>query len=155
MKVFRLTCCRLARVFLVSALMSSTLVTSAVGEALVLHQHGARHAHLHVLGYGDLLSNAAESSRFGHCSRPEPALRSASQRVRPLAIVTTGSVFVSTPRSTGIDEAGLVSPHHGPPVSMAASQGPQAVDSLVLLYPARAIRGASADILLRNHTLLL
>jgi hypothetical protein len=155
MKMFRLVCCRLGRVLLVSALMSSTLVKSAVGEALVLHQHGVRRAHLHVLGYGDLLSTAAWSSRFGHSPCPKLALQTASQRVRILAIVTTGSIFLSAPRGAGIDETGVVSFQNCPPFSIAGPQEPPGVDSSAFLCSACSGRTASAVILLRNHTLLI
>lgn len=155
MKMFRLACCRPGRVLLVSALMSSTLITSAVGEAFVLHRHGVRRAHLHMLGYGDLLTTAASSSRFGHSQCPKLALQSASQGVQTLAIVTTGSVFVSTPSSTGIDETGLVSPQNCPLFAIAGPQDPPAVNSPASLCPAQFRRTSTAVILLRNHTLLL
>jgi len=155
MKMYRIASCRLGRVLLVSALMSSTLVTSAVGEALVLHQHGDRHAHLHVLGCGDFLSTAASSSRFGHSPCPKLALQSAFQAVRILAIVKTGSVFVSMPRTTGIDEAGIVSPQNCPLVSIAEPQVPPAVDPPAFLCLTRVDRTATAVILLLNHALLL
>jgi len=156
MKVFRLSCCRLGRLLLVSALMSSTLVKSAVGEALVLHQHGDHYAHLHVVGYGDLLANAASSSKFGHCSCHGSSLRSASQRVRILAIVATGSVFVLTPRGTGIVAAALVSSENCPLVAIALPQEVPALDIPTLLGPVTLGRTASTNfILLRKHTLLL
>ncbi len=155
MKSFRFTCFKLGRVLLISALMSSSLVTSAVGEALVLHRHGVGRAHLHVLGSGDLLSEAAVSSKFGHCLRSVSALRSASQRVRTLAIVATGSVFVSTPRDAGVDEAGQPSHRNLPPFSVAEPQHAATVDLSTFRFPVRMGRTASAIILLRNHTLLL
>jgi len=155
MKVVRHACHRLGRILLVSAMMSSTLAKSAVGEALVLHEHGVLRAHLHVLGFGDLFSNVAKSSWFGHCPSPKPALQSASPRVRILAIVTTGSVFVSTPRSAGNDAAGADSLSSCPLVSIAGSQGAPTLDSPAFLCPARLGRTACTVILLRNHTLLL
>jgi hypothetical protein len=155
MKMFRLASCRLGRVLLVSALMSSTLVTSAVGEAMVLHQHGARRAHLHVLGRGDLLSTAASSSRFGHSPCSKLALQSASQGVRIFAIVRTGSVFVLTPRSTSIDAASLFSPHNCPPVSIAGPQEAPTIDSPVLLCCASSGRIPFVVILLQSHNLLI
>jgi hypothetical protein len=155
MKMYRIASCRLGRALLVSALMSSTLVKSAVGEAFVLHQHGASRAHLHIMGYGDLLSTAASSSRFGHSACPKLALSSASQGVLTLAIVTTGSVFVSTPRGAGIDETGLVSPQSFPLFTIAEPQDPPVDNSPAFLCPAQFCRTASAVILLQNHTLLL
>jgi len=154
MKVFRLACCRLGRILLVSALMLSVLVSSAVGETVVLHQHGARRAHLHVLGSGDLLSAAAWSSRFGHIPNPRFALQSAPQRVRILAIVKIGSVFLSTPPGAGMDETGLISSQNCPPFSIAGLQDLPAVDTSTYLCPAVG-RTASAVLLQRNHALLI
>ncbi len=155
MKFFHATCCRLGRLLLVLALLSTALISGAVGDAIVLHQHGVRRAHLHVLAYGDLRSNAAWSSRFGHGSRPDLALQSCSQGVRILAIVTIGSVFVATPRGAGIDEAGPVSPLNCPLVAIAEPQEPSSVNFSSILCAACVGRTASAVILLRNHTLLL
>lgn len=155
MKAVRLACCRLGRVWLVSALMLP-VVRSMAGEALVLHEHGARRAHLHVLGSGDLLSAAAWSSRFGHCPDPTPTLQSVSQGVRVLAIVATGSAFVSTSRSTSIGVAGLASNHSCPLVWITPPQQISAIESPAFHHPvARVGRSATAVILLRNHTLLV
>lgn len=112
-------------------------------------------AHLHVLGYGDLLSNAAESSSYGHGSRPEPAFQSTFQRVRVIAVITTGAVFVSTVRDTGVDETDTRSPHNNAPVSIAEPQAWPPCCFPALLCPVRLGRTASAVLLLRNHTLLL
>ena len=155
MKVFRSTSRRFDRALLVSALLLSTPVKGAMGVALVLHQHGIRRAHLHVLGYGDLVSAAASSTRFGHSPCPKPSLQSASMGVRILAVVTTGSVFVSTARGAGIDEAGLEFCQNCPLISIAEPQAPPGADSLAYLFSACSGRTASAVILLRNHTLLI
>ena len=155
MKVFRTTYCRPGRALLVSALMFTTLVKSTVGAAMVLHQHGVSRAHLHVLGYADILSKAPFSSRFGHSSRCDSAFQSASQRVRIFTIVTTGSVFVSAPRSTSMDTTGPISPHNYPPESIASSQEEQAVDFSGILRLFQFGRDTAAELLLRNHTLLI
>ena len=155
MKVFRLTCCRLGRLLLVLALFSTALVRNAVGDALILHQHGLRRAHLHILGYGDLRSNAAWSSQFGHRSRSEPALPSASQGVRILAIIATGSVFISSARGAGSEGIALVPSQNPLVLSIAEPQRLPGVDSLSIFCTACFGRTASAVILRRNHTLLI
>lgn len=155
MNILRSICCRSSRVLLISALMSTTLVKSTVGEALVLHQHGASRAHLHVLGYGDVLSNAACSSKFGHSSRPDPAFQSVSKRVRIYTIVTTGSVFVSMSRSTSKDAAGLNSIHNFPPVSIAQVQETTTVNVPSYICSIQVGRSTAADVLLLNHALLI
>ncbi len=154
MKVFRSPCSRLGRVLLVSALMPSVLVKSAVGDVLVLHQHGLRRAHLHVLGSGDFLS-AAASSRFGHSPLTQPLLQSASQNVRVLAVVAIGSVFVFGPHGSGIAEVGLLSLQNGPLVLSTGLQEAPIINSPQFSLPAQFGRTASAVLLLRNHTLLL
>lgn len=140
---------------MVSALLLTVLARSTVGEALVLHQHGRIRAHLHLLGHGDLLSNAAESSSYGHRSRPDAAIQSTFQRVRVIAVITTGAIFVSTARDTGADEAGIRSPHNSAPVSIAESHAWPPYCFPTQLCPVRLGRSASAVLLLRNHTLLL
>lgn len=155
MKRFRLASCRPGRVLLIASLMFSTLVTSVVGQAMVLHQHGERRAHLHVLGCGDPLSAAAWSSRFGHTKRPQFKLQSASQRVRILAIVTTGSVFLSKPRSTEIDASSLISHHNCSSVLTSELQCPQAFDRPAFFSLSEVDRTASSVIILRTHTLLI
>ena len=155
MQVFRSSCCRLGRILLVAALICSVVASSTVGEALVLHQHGVRRAHFHLLGHSDLLSNAAESPTFGHASRPESAVQFAPQRVRTFAIVSTGSVFVSTSRCASIDEARLVSPHSCPLVSIVRMPEAPAIVSTALRCLVWVGRTASAVLLLRNHTLLI
>ena len=155
MKVFRSTCCRLGNVLLVSALMSSLLVKSTAGEALVLHQHSVRRAHLHILGSGDLLSSAAWSSRFGHTSYLKPVSQLASQPVQVLAIVAIGSIFVSTAGTSSDDEARLGHLHGCQTVFVASLQETPVIDSPTVLSTAWVGRTTSAVILLRNHAILL
>ena len=159
MKMYRIASCRLGRVLLVSALMSSTLVKSAVGEALVLHQHGCRDAHLHVLGDGELSSGAAGSSQYGHCKRPKLPSLTAPEDVRILLVVTTGSKFVLTPRSASGDPERPFSPIHGGLLPSTATivelQEPPTALCLAFRPPAEVGHTSIPGILLRNHALLV
>jgi hypothetical protein len=146
---------RLGRALLVLAMTSSSMVASFVGEALVLHQHGGRSVHLHALGFGELRSDAAWSPWFGHRSDPASLLRSGSQSVRILAIIATGSVFVSSSSKTGDDATGLDSSHHGVSICDSERQPPTGPDFASNLSSAGVTRSASAVLLLRNHTLVI
>lgn len=159
MKKFRLTCRRMGRVLVMSALMVSLLITTVAGEALVLHQHGLRRTHLHLLGWGDLQSNAALSQRFGHVSKAgglSPILApTASQRVRIVAVVAIGSVFVSTAESDDTAQILQVSFQSGSNLTISPTEKLPAGQSLFTLLPERLDHSASADFLHRNHTLLI
>lgn len=136
-------------------MMPSVLATSAVGEALVLHQHGIRGVHLHLLGNGDLRSNAARSAAFGHRSQAVPTLQSESRGARILAVIPTGSLFVSGSQGEEVVKAGLPVPLDSPVVLPVGSSTLSAVRSLQNVIVVPRGRTASAVILNRNHTLLL
>jgi len=137
------------RAFLAGTLACSVLSTA--GGAIVLHEHGALRAHLHLLAESDLRTNNAWSSQFGHS--PIGASYVGSQRVRLLALVATGSVFVVPRSDGGIDPAGLVSSR-----CATASTEPQVrpipTFAAAVCPPWRG-RSACATVLLRNHTLLI
>lgn len=146
---------QVGRVFLAWTLMSSTLVTSALGETLVLHQHGNGRAHLHLIGYTDFLSNAAHSSRFGHSGRTNPALPTSSQHVRILAIIPVVSLFVTEPRSIDSGTTDPVAAGHCPPLCFIEPSTNPADGCSSLFLTAGLRPAASDDIVLHNHTLLI
>lgn len=147
----------MGRVLLILALVPSVGIGSSLGEALVLHQHGAHGAHLHILSSGELFSNAALSATFGHTGRwgsdgQGPELQATHRGVRILGIVSTGLIAVSTPRDTG--------PKCGFPVIenwlLARIQSGESRDandpSSLFIQPSLS---ASALLMLRNHVLLI
>jgi len=155
--MFRSNCCRLSRVLLVSAVISSVVASSAVGEAFVLHQHGARRAHLHVLSSGELLSNAAFSATFGHSGRGEsdwqgPGPPGVNAGVRTLCIIPTGLIATSTPRDQ-TPECSSTSLQDCPLARLLDGEGPAAIHPSSC--PIQQSRSASALLLLRNHILLI
>lgn len=138
-----------------SGLMLSVSATSTVAEGVVLHQHGARRMHLHVVGRGDLAIDLSLPVQFGHGVSSGVVSRSSPQRVRTLLRLATGSVYVNSSSESGSDVVGAV-----------AVPSPAAADTAYSLFsPVRAAsassyliqcaRTASSAILLRNHTLLL
>lgn len=155
MKNLRVDWRHLGRILLMSALVGSLLVTTAVGEALVLHQHGFRGTHLHLLGWGDLRSHAAWSSRFGHASNPRSSHRSVSQHVRIVAVISIGSVFVPTA------EGEYTVPKHQSTSPLCTAllnpptEKPLVRDSQIAIFSVPLDQSASAILLLRNHALLI
>ena len=152
-KALHAACLQLGRSSLACVLLLTVLVKSTVGEAVVIHQHGSLWTHLHVLGIGDLLSNAAWSPNFGHGLNPW--LNPRAQPVRTIAIVHTGLVFVSTQGAGGIDAAEREIPHPIPQIVIVGPQEPLSNDLLIQISSIRAAKNSAAMILLQNHTLLL
>lgn len=146
---------RVGCVFLAWTLVSSTLVSGAMGGTLVLHQHGIGRAHLHVLGYADDLLGAAYSSRFGHSPRTDSLIPSTSQHVRILAIIPAVSLFVTEPRGADSDATDLVAAGHCLPVCFAEPGTTPADGCSTILLAAWFGRATSDDIVLHNHTLLI
>ncbi len=136
-------------------LCTATFVSSAVGAGLVLHQHGLRGAHLHLLGQADPLVSAAWSAQFGHASAFTPSFFSASEPVKVVAIILTASKLgwalggaddgevrsTSTTKCLSADQTGSAEQHAAafPANLSAAWTGPSAPISIVL----------------RSHTLLI
>ncbi|MBI3835449.1 MAG: hypothetical protein HY287_14070 [Planctomycetes bacterium] len=142
------------RFLLVSALVSSVLVTSAVGEGLVLHQHGVRAAHLHSLAFGDLQSGAAWSAKFGHPTSSKPTIESEPKNARVLAIVTTCMIFATSPRGTDAVDVHWFS-HPTNPILVAAEPHQPPMDASFSVPLASSGETVSAVARLRNHTFLI
>lgn len=151
----RSACRRLGQGLLISAITFSSAVSSSVGEAMVLHQHGNRSVHLHTLGFGELRSDAASSPRFGHSSGTAPSPRTASQPVRILAIVATGLVFVTSYGTSGDDASRPDAVHHGPPFDAVEQPAPPSIEWFGVTPSAWGGRPALALLVQRSHTLLI
>ena len=150
------SCPSLGRVLLVLGLICSIPVSgSAQGEALVLHSHGSSRVHLHLLGFWDVLSNAASSSTFGHSSLHDRFRELESGDVRILAIISTGSVCLLTPDDSGILKVGLSLLQTFPLGSAAELQVPRIVGDTTAFDFTTLGRRATAVLLQRNHTLLI
>lgn len=142
------------RTILVPALISAVFISSTVAEGFVLHQHGVRRAHLHALGRGDLLSNAPSSPKFGHSRSPTRAIRSTSEQVRILAVIRTGSVFVSTSSDSGAD-ADLFGLQNSPNYETVSGHESLVDFTPLVPCPISDRRSTSANILLQTHTLVI
>lgn len=140
---------------LVSILATSTIVSSTAGEALVLHQHGAHRAHLHVLGLNEILSNAAWSPGFGHTRNSNRTTQLTSEQVRIIAFVTIGSVFVSKRTGTSAADARRLTPLDFTLFLVFETQEPTVSSTGRFSFPIRIAPTATATLLLRNHSILI
>lgn len=150
MRGLRKTAYHFARLALVGALICTYAIRSAAGDALVLHQHGPRRAHLHVLGYTELLHNAAWSPRSGHLPTPPLVAPCATSGVRILAMVITGPTFapeLNGPEDSLLSQRSAISIEGAFEMSRTTSFGNADLNPHA--------RTASTAILLRNHSLLL
>ena len=140
--------CRARQILLVGGLLPALLVKSTVGTALVLHQHGVRPTHLHVLGYNNRIADAS-SSGFGHVSPSVLASRSDTRAPRVVAIIATGVVFLPESRLEHAKPDQHADSHVLP---IATELAPSAIATDLRVPTGNT---ASASILLRNHTLLI
>lgn len=146
--------CGVSRLLLVVGLLPALLVKSTVATALVLHRHGVRPAHLHVLGYTNRLVDAS-SVRYGHVSRPSVASRSDTGCAQVLAIVTTGLVFLSGPDDSAAERAkpGPSADLHARSTTTGSTHSAMAPVAIPRLL--QAPKTMCASILDRNHALLI
>lgn len=141
---------RFARPALFGALICTHALGGVTGDAIVMHEHGLRKAHLHVLGYTEVLYDVASSPRFGHPPTTPFAGPSAFSGVHILAILITGPTFA--PESNEPDDILLGQDFA---ISKVGAVDMPRTTSFVHANPSPQPRTASTAILLRNHTLLL
>lgn len=143
------------RVWLVSALICMTLLQNLMGAGLVLHQHGTEPAHLHVLGYSDNLEYAAFSPRFGHLGGTDSAIPAISSSVRVIAKISTGSVVAPPQRVGDGEESTLSELFKSPAPDSTQSLETQTANLSAICIPFLQARSTAANLILRNHTLLI
>jgi len=143
------------RLSLALALNSSILITNAVGEGLVLHEHGLRRIHLHIVGQYDSLADAAASPRFGHGFDSRLPRASAAEPVHVLAILKIASKFGWAPDVEGKDQSSCACASDSRSVMTPESLG---TISTAMFSPVSSTWPDSDDpisIVLRYHTLLI
>ena len=146
---------RLGQLLLALILCTATFVSSAVGAGLVLHQHGVRGAHLHLLGQTDSLVSAAWSPQFGHAAASTPSFVSAFEPVKVVAIILTASKLGWAPGGMDDGEVRSVSTTKCLSSDQAGSAVQHAAAWPAKLSAAWAGPGAPINIVLRSHTLLI
>lgn len=151
MVALRIDSSRLARLVLTTALVLTTVARGSTGEALVLHRHGVRRAHLHVLSYLDLSQNVGFLRLPRGAQEPGEASPAVSG-IEVLAVIMTGGAALA------VDQCGgetAVFPYD--PACLDVADSGCIATGLGLLSFERfpTVHTASASILLRNHSLLL
>lgn len=146
---------RLGQLLLAMVLSTATFVSSAVGAGLVLHQHGLRGAHLHLLGQTDPLVGAAWSAQFGHASACASPSVSTSEPVKVVAIILTPSKLGWVPGDADDGEVRSVSTTKCLSADQTGSPDQHAVAIPANLSAAWTGPSAPISIVLRSHTLLI
>lgn len=146
---------RLGHLLLAMSLCTATFMSSAVGAGLVVHQHGFRGAHLHLLGQADSPVSAAWSSQFGHAAATTTSFVSASEPVKVVAIILTASKLGWAPGGMDDGEVHSVSTTKSLSEDQTSSKDQHAAAWPANLQAAWTGHSAPISIVLRSHTLLI